>query len=245
MSVIPTPQASLRPAAIPLSEPPIRHLLVEEYQRMYEAGILVEEGLELLNGVIYYKGGRRLRPIGLEDYHRMLEIGILNEGDAIELIDGVMRFKMTKGTRHESTVDKIARRLSRILPDMMVRVQSAVSFLAHEPEPDIVVAVGPEGRYDDHHPRPHEIALIVEVADSSINFDRGLKKAGYANAGVIEYWVVSIPDRVVDVYTDPTGPEARPLYRVMHQSGLDDSIAVRIEGREIGRIEVREIFPRD
>src|SRR5207244_2657554 len=160
----------------------------------------------------------------------------------IELIDGTLRFMMTKGTAHDSTVDKVARRLARLLPDWQVRVQSAISSTTTEPEPDVVVAVGPEDRYDDHHPRPHEIALLVEVADSSVHADRGTKKRAYANAGIVEYWVVAIPDRTIDVYTDPTGPHGDPAYRQERQYRPDESVPVRVHGREVGRIAVGEVM---
>ncbi|HYE21015.1 MAG TPA: Uma2 family endonuclease [Tepidisphaeraceae bacterium] len=224
-------------------EPPVRTFTLEEYHELYETGILVERGLELINGVVHLKASERLRRFSLDEYHRMLDVGILREGEAIELVDGALRHKMTKGTRHDAVVDAIAELLRPIASGWRVRVQSAISAAEQEPEPDIVIARGPVTRYLDHHPRPHEIALIVEVADTSVNYDRGRRKRAYANVGIVEYWVASIPERVIDVYADPTGATADPDYRIVRRYAVGESVPVMIESREVGVLLVDDALP--
>jgi Uma2 family endonuclease len=182
--------------------------------------------------------------LSVEQYHEMVRYGILNEDDPVELLEGLLVTKMTKSTRH-----CLCRRL---VQDALVRVapkgwyadsQDPVTFRASEPEPDVVVVRGEIRDYADRHPGPADVDLVVEVADTSLRRDRGWKKAIYAEASVLVYWIVNLIDRRVEVYTDPTGAATKPTYRQHQDFGEADQVPVLLEGREVARIAVREILP--
>src|SRR5262249_8406459 len=110
-------------------------------------------------------------------------------------------------------------------------------------EPDIVVASGSVRSYLNHHPRPQEIALLIEVADSTLIRDRQDKGRLYARASIICYWIINLVDRQVEVYTDPTGPGRSPSYRQQQIYGVADSVPLVIGGREVARIPVTDLLP--
>ena len=91
-----------------------------------------------------------------------------------------------------------------------------------EPEPDVAVAPGTPRDYEDHHPRPEELLLVLEVSDSSLVKDRGPKLVSYAQALIPEYWLLNLPDRQLEVYRQPTPGGIYAHFRV-YRSG--DSIA--------------------
>ncbi len=101
---------------------------------------------------------------------------------------------------------------------------------------------GPDEPYKKRHPRPRETELIVEVADTSLERDRGVKLKLYAAGGIAVYWVVKLVDRRVEVYTQPLGGK-NPTYKQQTNYGPDDEMPVVIAGKELGRISVKELLP--
>jgi hypothetical protein len=124
-----------------------------------------------------------------------------------------------------------------------VRSQSAITTADSEPEPDVVVAAGPATHYKEQHPGPKEIALVVEVSDSSLNRDRTEKLIIYARAAIPVHWIVNLQEQVVEVYTDPTGPAVRPTYRGTDRFFLDDAVPLAVGGNKLPPIPVRDILP--
>lgn len=143
--------------------------------------------------------------LSIQDYHRMMEVGILTAHDRVELINGEIIEMSPIGSPHAACVDFLAEELIIALQrKARVRVQNPIALLDYsEPEPDIVV-VKP-GRYQSRHPRAEEILLIIEVADTSLVYDRDIKGPLYAQAGIAEYWLVNLIDRQVEVYRRPEG----------------------------------------
>jgi hypothetical protein len=125
----------------------------------------------------------------------LIQTGILTEGDAVELLEGYVVLKMPRNPPHDGAIQRLQRRLFRLLPagwDM--RIQSDVTLSDSEPEPDLAVARGDDTTYGARHPGPADVGLIVEVADSTLATDRTDKGRLYARAGVVIYWVVNLPD---------------------------------------------------
>ncbi len=87
------------------------------------------------------------------------------------------------------------------------------------------------------------MGVLVEVADSSLGRDRGIKKRVYARAKVSVYWIVNLIDRCVEVYTNPSGPTENPDYDLPQVYGENDRVPVVLDGKEIGQIEVKAILP--
>src|SRR5947208_2789285 len=123
------------------------------------------------------------RRFSVEEFHRMIQAGVLDEDEPIELLDGLIVPKMVKNPRHDATVDAAREVIEcRLPPGWRVRVQSAITTADSEPEPDLAVVLGPAARYRNNHPGPRDIALVIEVADSSLARDRDIKAALCARA---------------------------------------------------------------
>ncbi len=178
------------------------------------------------------------------EYHQMIQAGILTEEDRVELIEGWIVPKMPHNPPHDGAVDNARQRIERLLPaGWQTRVQSAITLADSEPEPDVVVVPGPASRYYARHPEPHEIAVAIEVADSSLARDRGDKCRAYARAAIACYWIINLVHRQVEVYTDPTGPAAAPTYRRRIDYGLADSVPLVVAGQQVALIAVTDLLP--
>jgi Uma2 family endonuclease len=139
------------------------------------------------------------RPLSRDEYAKMAALGMF-EHERVELVHGVIIRKPVVGPPHSAAVQRMTEVFVRsFAPAASVRVQSP--FVAGDrslPEPD--VAVVPRGEYRDEHPT--EAMLLVEVADSSLDFDRMTKAKLYAESDVPEYWIVNLVDGIVEVHTD-------------------------------------------
>jgi len=141
----------------------------------------------------------------VEEYARMGVAGIFFEDDRVELIDGDV-YEMTPiGPTHAGVVDDLAELLiSRLAGKARVRIQNPIRLGRHtEPQPDLVVARLRAGRYTDRHPEGDDILLVIEVADSSLRYDREAKLPLYAEAGIPEAWLVDVAARSITVHTEP------------------------------------------
>ena len=173
------------------------------------------------------------------EYDRVVELGVLGKYDKVELIDGEVLVKMSRGEPHDLALEILSGRVARMLTDeVAARCQLEVRLGDQRPEPDLVVCVPREQR---RHGKPGtgELFLVVEVADSSLADDRGWKAEMYAEAGVPEYWVVNIPDQQVEVHTDPT-PSG---YGTRTDLSPGQVVPLVIEGVRYGDIPVADLFP--
>jgi Uma2 family endonuclease len=185
-----------------------------------------------------------VRKFTVAEYHTMIQAGILTENDPVELIEGWIVPKMPHNPPHDGTIELCEGALGAVLPaGWKTRVQSAITTAYSEPEPDIVVAQGTDRTHLRRHPEPHEIALVIEVADASLAFDRGDKCLAYARAGIVCYWIIDLVHRQVEVYTDPTGPAATPSYRQRANYGPTDSVPLIIGGQQVAMIPVANLLP--
>jgi Uma2 family endonuclease len=145
------------------------------------------------------------------EYGQLIDHGLLGEDDPIELLDGLLLVKEPQHSPHRTAVLLAAKALERAFGEgWFVQTQSPI-ILDHrsEPEPDVCVVRGSPRDYIDAHPtRP---ALIVEVAQSGLRIARGRKAAAYARAGIADYWIVNLIDRVLEVHREParSGPARR------------------------------------
>jgi Uma2 family endonuclease len=179
----------------------------------------------------------------VQQYHRMLEEGVLTANDRVELLEGLVIEKIPHNPPHDGTVGRITRRLLRLLPeDWMLRVQCAITLRGSEPEPDIAIVRGPEETYFSRHPRSQDIALLLEVADTSLLEDRRGKGAIYARARIPVYWIVNIKDSRVEVYTQPvTGKSPRYRHQENHERG--QAVPLTLAGTEMTQIPVNDLLP--
>ena len=140
-----------------------------------------------------------------DEYQRMVRAGILREGDPVELIDGQVVVMHSFGPRHNACVAHANRALVRGVGDeAIVLPQGSVRLdLFYEPEPDLVLLRPRPDFYASRHAGPTEILLVIEIADSSLEYDREVKAPVYAAAGIPEYWLVDLNDNVVWRYRSP------------------------------------------
>ncbi len=124
-----------------------------------------------------------------------------------------------------------------------IRYQCGITTRESEPEPDFAVVRGEARDYLRRHPGPADIALAIEVSESSLDRDRTLKSRIYARAGVPIYWIVNVAERCVEVHTDPTGPAKVPSYRSRTVVGPDGELTLVLDGREVARIAAKDILP--
>jgi len=144
----------------------------------------------------------------VDDYHAMAEAGALREDDRVELIEGEIVDMTPIGLRHMAAVDILTRRLTLGCGERaIVRVQGAIQLGPHsEPQPDLVVLKPRDDFYRTKAATADDVLLLIEVADSSLQFDRTVKLPLYARAGVPEVWLVDLVRDEVEVHGDP-GPE--------------------------------------
>ena len=179
-------------------------------------------------------------PLTIDRYERMIEAGIIGKDEPIFLWRGRIVEKMPKGSPHGFALLSLYRLLMFGLPEgWHPRQETPVAVGDRSmPEPDISVARGTLRDYSERHPRVGDVAILVEVADSSLAIE------GYAAGGVETYWIVNIPEGRVEVYTQPTGPaDGQASYRSRRDYGPEDEVPVELDGREVGRVAVREILP--
>jgi Uma2 family endonuclease len=134
----------------------------------------------------------------------MIDAGILTEDDRVELIRGEIVPKMAIGDAHSACVDRLNFRLSQgIVGQASVRIQNPVILSDSEPEPDVSLARFRPDFYQTGRPRPADVLLLIEVADSTFADDRDVKSPLYAENGIPEYWIVNLNDDTVHVFRDP------------------------------------------
>jgi len=185
-----------------------------------------------------------IAPLTVEQYHAMARAGILEEGVPIELLEGYLVEKMPKHPPHRVATQLVELALRQVIPaDFHTAMQEPVTLEDSEPEPDVSVVLGTFRDYAERHPSAHEAPLVVEIADATLERDRYSKKRIYARAGIPCFWIVNLADRIVEVYSAPTGQAVHPNYLHQRSYGENESVPVEIEGRRIGVIPVKSILP--
>ncbi len=168
--------------------------------------------------------GPTRRRFTVEEYCAMVETGILAEAERIELLDGEIFVMPPIGTPHEDGTTRLSSGLIyRLYGRAWVRVQNSVKLDDYGlPEPDIAVV---RLRDDYHRERatPADVLLLIEVADTSLEYDREVKLPRYAAAGIPEVWIVNLRTRQVEAYHDPRDG----AYQGRRVIGADGSISPR------------------
>jgi Uma2 family endonuclease len=182
--------------------------------------------------------------LSIEQYHAIIQAGILTEDDSVELLEGWLVFKMPKNPPHRATTRLVRTALENILPaGWYVDSQEPITLSNSEPEPDIVVVRGDTRQYLDRHPGAEDIALIIEVSDTTLQRDRTVKKRIYACAGISIYWIVNLVEEQIEVYSQPLVEVEQPDYSQRLDFGRSAVIPIIIEGIEIGAIAVDALLP--
>lgn len=146
------------------------------------------------------------RKFTVEQYHQMVEAGILSEDDRVELIRGEIIEMSPIGRRHAANVKRInALFMMRLGQSVTIGVQDPIQLDNNsEPQPDISILRRRGDFYLSGHPQPQDILLLIEVADTTIETDREVKILLYADANILEVWLVDIDAECVEVYRQPS-----------------------------------------
>lgn len=146
--------------------------------------------------------------MSVERYHSLIDAGAFDDNDRVELLEGVVFEKAPKNPDHRIATRQTCDALRDAIPaGWYVDEQSPVTTSTSEPEPDASIVRGRTADYRDRNPGPQDVALVVEVADSSLSRDRGLKLRIYARAGIAVYWILNLQTRALEIYTNPQGDE--------------------------------------
>ena len=175
----------------------------EQFGRLADAGILKkEEHAELVDGQIV--ADAIPRRFTVEEYMRMGETGILLEDERVELLDGEIILMSPIGYRHATTVNHLTKLfVSRSEDRYIVSIQNPIDLPGNfQPQPDVVL-VKPDFAGEDHHPLPPDIFLVIEVADSSLGLDQHTKLPRYAEAEIVEFWIVNLTKDEIEIYRRP------------------------------------------
>lgn len=175
----------------------------------------------------------------VDEYEEMIRSGILREDDRVELIHGEILEKTPVGDLHAACVNRSNRLLSRMVGDAaIVSIQNPIRLADSEPEPDIALLRPRDDFYASGRPTARDVLLVIEVSDTTLDFDRDVKGPLYADAGIGEYWIVNLNDHVIEVYRGPTGERS---YSQSQRATAAD-ILTPVSLPEL-RISVAEILP--
>ena len=146
------------------------------------------------------------RRFTVAEYHQMAQAGILGEDDRVELIEGEIVEMPPIGDRHAASVDRLTERFVQRFSDAaIVRVQNPVRLGEHsEPQPDLALLRRRADFYASGHPAPPDVLLLVEVADTSAEFDRRVKVPLYARGGIPEVWLVDLEEEAIEIHRRPS-----------------------------------------
>jgi len=152
----------------------------------------------------------------------MAEVGILNEDDRVELIRGEIVQMAPIGRDHASCVARLTHLLlGRLHGRVVLWPQNPLVILPDsEPEPDIILLAWRDDFYRQALPGPQDVALLIEVAGSSLHYDRRLKGPLYAESGVRDYWIVDLEGDALEVHRDPRVTGFQRIERLARGSSL-------------------------
>lgn len=182
--------------------------------------------------------------LSVEQYHQMIHLGVLTHDDPVELLEGWLVYKMLKNPSHRATTKLLRDALDEIVPDgWYVDAQEPITLEDSEPEPDVMIVRGKTRDYLDRHPSGGDIALVIEVADSTLARDRTSKKQLYARAEIPIYWIVNLSEQSIEVYREPALVAEAPTYLQKQLYTFSDEIPVAINGCEVDCLLVRNLLP--
>ncbi len=188
---------------------------------------------------------RRVR-VSRDMFAAMIQAGVIREGERVQLIDGELFQMAAMNDPHWTVLNHLLNLLPRTLPTgWSITCQSPIIVDEFgEPEPDIAVIRGTP-RERKSKPKAADAALVIEVTDTTLGFDRGRKQIAYSEAGISEYWILNIIDRVVEVRTDPRprSGDSRGTYATIHTYRGDEQVPLRLDGQAIADFPVTELMP--
>jgi len=161
----------------------------------------------------------------VDEYYRMAEVGLLSEDDRVELIEGEIIEMSPVGSTHAGTVDRSNSFLNRKLGDtLIVRVQSPIRLDDFsEPQPDLALLKLRKDFYANSHPGPEDVLVVIEVADTSLDYDRNVKLPLYARGGIPEAWLMVLPKGIIEIHSQLRNGKYQKVQRLKRGKTLVSS----------------------
>ncbi|MBX9257731.1 Uma2 family endonuclease [Desmonostoc muscorum CCALA 125] len=189
----------------------------------------------------------------IAEYHQLIELGFLQDKDRVELIRGELIQMTAKGTPHTVCSSILCRQLDRLLGDVWRQVASRLRAVIRgqypitlpnqsEPEPDVVIARGKDEDYLPHHPYPEDILLVIEISDTTLDYDQTTKRSLYAEAGIYHYWIMNLPARQLECYSQPYQNAQKQFNYLSKQIFLSNQSVV-IPGFKDVILDLNRLFP--
>lgn len=181
------------------------------------------------------------RPFTVQEYYRLAQVGIFKADERVELIAGEILNMVPIGTYHASEVDRLTQFfVTNYGNNVIVRVQNPVRMDERsEPQPDIALLKPKADFYAARHPEPQDGLLLIEVADTSLEYDRTIKLPLYAKPGIPEVWIVNLPEQCIEVYA--AAPDEQ-RYRKRKKVRVGSGKTLRLTTLPQVRIPVDEIL---
>lgn len=156
------------------------------------------------------------RLVSVDEYHKMAEVGILTEEDRVELIGGEIINMSPIGSRHAACVKKITAILAPLMGNKgILGIQDPIFLNEHsEPEPDVSILKPSNDFYASEHPRSDDIYLVIEVSDSSYEYDRWYKLPLYAESQIQEVWLIHLEEKEIQIFKEPKGKEYKYMQTI-------------------------------
>ena len=141
----------------------------------------------------------------VREYHQMGEAGIFTRDDRVELLEGKIYAMSPIGSRHAACVKRLTQLFVKKLVDQaIVSVQDPIELNDRsEPEPDLAILLPRDDFYEEQHPKPADVLLLIEVSEVTLRFDRTVKLPLYAQNGIAEVWIIDLKKAGVEVYREP------------------------------------------
>ena len=167
-------------------------------------------------------GQLQKRYFNVDDYYRMFQAGVFSWGDRVELIEGEVVEMSPIGSTRQGCVDELSSIvMEKIGGAAIVRVQGSIHVDDYsEPQPDISLLKPRRDYYRRAHPTPADVLLVIEVADTSVEYDRNVKLPLYARAGIPETWLIILPKDLIEVHSEPKNGKYQKVQRLKRGKSL-------------------------
>ncbi|MEP7336442.1 MAG: Uma2 family endonuclease [Acidobacteriota bacterium] len=175
------------------------------------------------------------RRFSVAEYHQMIASAILTKEDRVELLNGEIVEMSPISPNHAAAVKRVSKLLyRRVADEVTISVQDPIQLDDFsEPQPDIALVKSRDDFYKRAHPKPADILLLIEVAESSALRDRVVKTPAYANASIPELWIVDLQQDLIERYSDPLNGAYQLIQKVLRGDTLSPrllpSLVIRVE----------------
>lgn len=185
------------------------------------------------------------RRFTLDEYHKLIELGFFHEDERVELIRGELVRMVAKGTAHTTCCRNLIRELGQlVLGKAELQCQDPITLPSgSEPEPDFTIVRFTPDNYFSAHPTPADIFLVIEIADSSLDYDRDVKMPLYAEAEISHYWIFNVVANQLEAYSEPYQDTQNNFgYRFKRIFLANQSVELPLSSSPL--LNLASIFPR-